>query len=744
MQKYRIPIIIAFAFLAVGAGYFTTQLKASFEFEQFFPKGDPDLAFFQDFIKNFEADDNFQLIAVVREEGVFDSTFLEQFHALTLDCRDLPYVEDIQSLTKFSYPLKTPFGVTTVPAIHRDQPERYSRDSSRIMQDERFVHNFINEDATTLLIFLKTKANMSLAESREMMAALNDLEASYNFEKVHYLGRPYFTKELVAMQFREIIVSAVVSGILVTLILFFIFRRFWGVVVSLVSVGLGMLLFMGLMGALGRELTAISALYPVLMIIVGTSDVIHIMSKYVDELRKGKEQMVAIRITIREIGLATLLTSITTAIGFATLLSSRIGPIRDFGINAAMGVMVAYITVLLFTTALLSYFKTEQIIKLGRGQAFWDNLLQRCYLFTLAQPKRIGIGAFVILGLSVLGISMITTNYSIIHNMPRGRQITEDFLFFENELTGFRPIEFAIFVKGDNQATDYSVLQEIDKLENYLHQFSYVQAVASVTAIYKSINQMYGNNRPEAYQLPDTEAKYRRYHRMAKQVPQLNTNILVSKDGQKARVTSRIHDIGAENIKAFGLETDAWVASNIDTNLISVHRTGTGLIIDKNSEYVRRSLLLGLGLAIIIVSLLMALLFRNWKMLLISIVPNIFPLILGGALLGFIGIELEAGVSIVFAVIFGIAVDDTIHFLSKYKLAKDRGVSMEEAINQTFRETGKAIVLTSLVLFFGFLVMLFSIHPPSVTIGLLISLTLVSARLSDLLLIPPLLRWLMK
>jgi hypothetical protein len=140
----------------------------------------------------------------------------------------------------------------------------------------------------------------------------------------------------------------------------------------------------------------------------------------------------------------------------------------------------------------------------------------------------------------------------------------------------------------------------------------------------------------------------------------------------------------------------------------------------------------------------MALLFRNWRMLIVSLIPNLFPLLLAGALLGYLGIELEAGVSIVFAVIFGIAVDDTIHFLSKYKLTRNKGHDVEESLRITFLETGKAIALTTIVLFFGFLVMLFSIHPPSVVIGLLISLTLFSALISDLLLIPVLIRWMMK
>jgi uncharacterized protein len=742
VSNLRIISVAVFVLLAIASGYFITKLKFTFDFEQFFPQGDPDLEVFQNFIQEFETDDNFLLVAVRREQGVFEQQFLEQFHELTLKSRELPHVLESQSLTKFSYPLRTPFAITSIPAIHIGQPERYDQDRARILQDERFVYNLINEDATALVIFIKIIDGIQLGQARELMAALDELMGQYDFEAYHYLGRPYFQKELVAMQQREITVSAIVAGILVTLIMFFIFRRPWGIAVALFSIGLGMLLFMGFLGATGRELNAMAALYPVLMIIVGTSDVIHIMSKYVDELRKGRKTEKAIVITIKEIGLATLMTSVTTAIGFATLLSSKVGPIRDFGINAAIGVLIAYLTVIFFTTAVLSWFRADQIIKLGRGQAFWEKSMSWTYEFTRRHPVRIALGSALVLLVTFWGISRITTNYSIINNMPIGKQITEDFRFFERELTGFRPLEFAVYAQNGYKASDFEVVSEIAKVEDYLHQSPAVQAVGSITAVYKSINQMMRNNNPDAYRLPEDKAEFERYRRLAAQVPNANLNVLLSKDETKARITSRIKDLGADTIKQFGNRLDAWVLANTDTAVVKFQRTGTGLIIDKNAEYVRRNLLEGLGMAILLVSILMALLFRNFKMLIISLVPNIFPLLLAGALLGFLGIELEAGVSIVFAVIFGIAVDDSIHFLAKYKLVRSRGNSVEDSLRTTFLETGKAITLTTVILFFGFLVMLFSIHPPSVTIGLLISLTLFSALFSDLLLMPVLIRWL--
>lgn len=741
MRDIRLLIICIFAFLAIASAFFVTRLKFTFDFEQFFPRGDKDLEVFREFIASFETDDNFLLVAVRREEGAFEQSFLEAFHDFSLAARNLPHVLESQALTQLGYPVKTPFGFTTIPAIHLDDPSRYEEEKARLLRDERFVNNLISADAKTLVVFLKTVNSIDLEKARTLMTELNNLVAKYSFEEYHYLGRAYFQTELVAMQKREITVSAGVAGILVSLIMFWIFRRTWGIVIALVSIGLGMLLFLGLLGALGRPLNAMAALYPVLMIIVGTSDVIHIMSKYIDELRKGKRKREAIRITIREIGLATLLTSITTAIGFATLLTSRVDPIRDFGLNAAAGVMVAYITVIFFTTSLLSYFKADQLMKIGKSITFWENSMLSSYRFTIRNAKAIKWGALALLLVCGLGISQINTNYGIIDNLPRGKKITEDFTFFEEELTGFRPMELAVYVQDNYKVNDYAVIQAMDKIEGYLHQFPGLEAIGSITTLYKSLNQAFNNNREDAFVIPANEQQFVRYRRLADQLPKFDPNVLVSKDGTKARITSRIKDIGADNIKAMGQDIDRWIDENIDEEVIKVNRTGTGVIIDKNAEYIRKSLLQGLGIAVVIVSIIMALLFQNWRILIIALVPNIFPLLLAGALIGYLAIELEAGVSIVFAVIFGIAVDDTIHFLSKYKLALNKGMEREEAIKITFVETGKAIVLTSIILFFGFLVMLFSIHPPSVVVGLLISLTLLSALVSDLLLIPVMIRW---
>ena len=733
-------IVIAFAVLGGLSAYFGLQIKFSFDFEQFFPDGDEDLAFFREFVKEFETDDNFMLIAVRRDSGVFEQQFLEKFHDFSLKTRDLPHVTESRSLTMIGYPVRTPFAVTSIPAIHISEPDRYEEDKARILADERFAYNFITPDARAMTVFIKIVNSIALEESKEFMQELDQLIGQYGFEGYHYLGRPYFQRELVAMQQREVLVSAIVSALLVSVLLWLLLRRVWGVVISLVSIGLGMLLFVGLLGAWGRELNALSALYPLLMIIVGTSDVVHILSKYIDELVRGRSRNEAIRITIKEIGLATFMTSVTTAIGFLSLTTSRIGPIREFGINSAIGVLVAFFTVIIFTTTVLAGFSADQISRLGKEQRTWNRLLNGAYLFTRSGERRIVIGSIITVAVLLLGISFVTTNYDIVNNLPRGKKITEDFLFFERELAGFRPLEFAVYAQGDYRADDFAVLQQIDTLEQFLRNCPVIQGINSITTVYKSINQMNAGNNPKAYRLPDDEERFEQYRRLASKVPQAGLDVLLSQDGKKARISSRIKDVGADSIKVVGEAIDQFITQYTDSEVATFRRTGTGLIIDKNSEYVRNSLFQGLGLSLLIICGLMALLFRNFKMIVISLVPNIFPLLVAGALLGFFNIELEAGISIIFTIVFGIAVDDSIHFLSRFRLLRGQGVAVEEAVHATMMETGKPILQTTILLFFGFLVLLFSINPPSVAIGLVISATLFSAVVCDLLLLPVLLR----
>ncbi len=743
MNKNKITVA-SFLLLGLISVLLAFNLRFSFDFEQFFPKGDKDLDFYREFIKEFETDDNFLLVAVEKKDGVFEQKFLEKFHDFTLKTRDLPHILESQSLTKFRYPLRTAFAITTVPAIHIDDPSQYDDDKNRILQDERFVHNLISEDAKVLVVALKTADKMELPQATELIGGLDTLLKSYQFDNYHLLGRAFFQKEVVEMEKREVLVSTVVAGLLVTLVLGWMFKRFWGTMIAMSSILLGLLIFLGILSITGRELSALAALYPVLMLILGTFDTIHVMSKYIDERQRGLSAAEAVKVTIKEMRLPTFLTYSTTAIGFLALVTNNIQPIVDFGINATIGVTVAYIMAIVFVPAALSFFELDQIVKIGEESRRWKGTFYKLHFFTKRNPIPIALASIAVFGICIWGISLITTNYRIESQLPTKAKVTEDFQFFEKNFAGFRPVEFAIFAQNDLKVTDYEVVKEVEKVEDKIRTFADFRSIASITAIYKSINQMNEGGSKEGYRLPPDSTSFAEAQMLSTKLPKSSVNVLISKDEQKTRIATRINDIGADSIKAIGLNIQTWINENIDSNIIKVKRTGTGLLIDKNAEYIRNNTVYGMFWTVFVIGILMAFILRRWQMMFIFLIPNLFPLFMCGALMGFIGIELEAGVSMIFSVIFGIAVDDTIHTLSKFKVFKEKGYSVDGALYQTMMEVGKPMIQTAIILFFGFMVMLFSIHPPSVNVGLLMSLTLAGALLSDLFLLPVMVRWLVK
>lgn len=770
--RYPKFIISLFFILSLAGTYLAVnRVQFEFDFEQFFPAGDEDLKFFLEFKERFEPDDNFLLVGIHREEGVFEQEFLKGVLDFSLEARRIEFeapvpdsidhlvytkgtndkgdsilimrpVLSAQSLLQVEYPVKNPFtGFSTIPAIHLDDTARYQKDKQKILADERLVDNFISEDAKTLVVVLKTVDNIGQKAASLMIADVKKLLKEHNFKDHHLLGRAFFQTEIVKLQIREFLLSTVVSFFLVFVVLLFLFRRLWGIVVALVSILVGLLMFVGMLGLFARTLDTMALLYPIIMIIVATSDVIHVMSKYIDELQKGQSKFEAIQTTIREIGMSIFLTSTTTAVGFLSLTTSRLIPIQQFGINAALGVMIAYISVVIFTTTILALFHKDQIIKLNDKPSIWTTWMDWVYRITITHTRPILAGFVVLVVVCLIGISKVTTNTQFIKILPKGAEVTQDFLFFEQEFSGFRPFEIAVSIQGDYDANDFEVIQEIAKIEQHFKQYPAVKSMSSITGLYKTINQAYNTNNPAAFKLPEDAQTFKKYQKLAKRMSKnSNFGILVSKDKKHTRISAKVLDVGADNINIIRNQSKQWIAENIDPNIIQTRSTGTGIIIDKNSSYIRNSLLQGLLFAILVISFIVAFIYRNVKMIIITLIPNLLPLLIAAAILGYADIPLEAGVAIVFAIIFGIAIDDTIHLLSKFKLTKDRGYNTEESIRITLLETGKALCLTTVILFFGFLSLLMSVNPPAITIGILISSTLVSALVCDLLIIPIMLR----
>ena len=736
--------LIIFILLGIFSASILDELKFSFDFSQFFPEEDPDLAFYDTYVEEFGTDDNFLLIAVENKPSVFQRDFLNEFKAFCQESKGFEYVLESSSLTTLSYPLKTSFGYTTLPIIDINDTLNYQKDWEKIKEDALFINVLIDKKGGSLVLALRTEDNMDYKESQVLLNSVRTSLKNHNLNDYHILGRAFFYEAIVEMQKSEVLTTTIVASILVFIILLLVYRSLPVVLISVFSIAMSLLLFLGLLSVLGKELNAMAAFYPVLMLIVGTSDVIHITDSYIRKLQTGITRYAAIRSSLKEVGMTTLLTSVTTAIGFVTLLSSRLVSIQEFGVNAAMGVLVAYVTVILLTGSLLISMPEEKLMGRKSISAKWVKYLLKVNAFTKYYPNHIIGGTVVFTLLCFLGIYFIKTDYEFKQSLPARSEIAADFNFFQENYAGFRPLEIAVMSAMNYKVTDFEIAQEIEKLLTYLKGIKSIGNLQSANLPYKVINKANHLNSSSFFKLPSDRATFETYKKDARRLARIQLGRFINESETVARINGKLQDVGTDSLKVVYENINQFAKKQLDTSLVTLKVTGKSILLDKNTEYIRSSLLEGLLYGLLLIGILMAIIFRNFKIFIISLIPNILPILFAAAILGFLGIPLEASLSVVFAIVFGIAVDDTIHFLGKYKLGITQGLSTEEALEKTFAQTGRALVITTIILFFGFMVLLFSIHQPSITIGLIISVTLVTALILDLLLLPVLLRKMIK
>jgi uncharacterized protein len=741
LQKIGPMLFLALAAVSL---YLLPRLQFSFDFSQFFPEDDPDLAFYEDFMAHFGTDDNFLLIALPRAPTVFETGFLQRVDSFANAAHTFPYVTEVASLTQLSYPLKTGFGYAQLPIIHVSDTSRYTADWQKIKAEALFTNVLIDSSGTSLVIALQTEDHLDHEQSAALLAAVRQALEANQLQNHHLMGRAFFYEAIVDMQRTEVLKTSIVAALLVFSLLWFFYRSWPIVSITVVSIAMGLLLFLGLLALLGKELNAMAAFYPVLMLIVGTSDVIHVSDSYLRKRGLGSPKYKAMASSLREVGLTTLLTSLTTAIGFVTLLSSRLNSIQEFGANAAMGVLVAYVTVIFFTCPLLLMLPETAISQKQETRSKWMVFLKNINGYTFYHPKKIIWGSLLFFVVCLVGISLISTNYEFKNSLPSRSKIAHDFLYFQENFAGFRPLEIALMAQGNTKITDFKTAQEIDRLEQYLKGQGAIGNLQTPNLPIKVIHKAHHLNASDSLKLPENKALYDRYRKDLMKLGRKQLRQFVNPLEDLGRINGRLQDVGTDSLKVLYQTIEKFAGQQLDTQLLKVKVTGKSLLLDKNAGYIRQSLLEGLLVGLLLIGVIMALIFRNFRMILISLVPNVLPILFAGAVLGYLGIPLEASLSVVFAIVFGIAVDDTIHFLAKYKLGLDQGLDQEGSLEKTFVHTGKALVVTTILLFFGFLVLLFSQHQPSVTIGVIISVTLVTALLLDLLLLPILIRRFLK
>ena len=416
-KKIANRTIIVLSVITLIQLYFITKLQFDYDFESYFPQDDPDIQFFLEFREKFENDSDYLLLGIKNEGSIYDKTFLDKVATLTTDVKKLPHIDKVVSPTSLKVNVFGAMGGMQYPVLHRKVPHKLPADSAYISKSPDMIGSFFSNDGKSLAIYIKHKNMINREESLELMISLNDLLSKTDFKEIHIAGRIKAEYAYVIKMKKELIIFVSTSILLIILFLYVSFKSWWGVLVPMVVVLLSVLWSLGTMGMSSNPINLMTVLMPTIMFVVGMSDVVHIISKYLEELRTGHDKITAIKTTFKEVGLATFLTSVTTAIGFLTLTTSGIKPIVSFGIYTALGVFLAFILAFSLLPSILIFQKKPKIIDKRGKHLFWNNTLRSVFIWLLGHQKLVIASFIIVTALSFGGISLIKVDAKIIDEL---------------------------------------------------------------------------------------------------------------------------------------------------------------------------------------------------------------------------------------------------------------------------------------------------------------------------------------
>ncbi|MDP2687331.1 MAG: efflux RND transporter permease subunit [Aequorivita sp.] len=533
------------------------------------------------------------------------------------------------------------------------------------------------------------------------------------------------------------------GALFVTSLIFFFFFRSWrATFISMCTVIIGVMWSFGFLGLMHYEITVLTALIPPLIIVIGIPNCIFLINKYQQEIKLHGNQAKSLQRVITKVGNATLMTNLTTASGFATFILVKSELLSEFGVVASINIVAIFLLSLFIIPIIYSYMSVPKDKHLKHLNKRWINKFVN-WVERMVRDRRITIYivAVVLLCASIIGIFQIKISGSLIEDMPKNTGFFEDIRFFEKEYEGIMPLEIMVDTKKPKGVMSLPTLKRIDELQEHIKEIPEFAKPLSVVELVKYSKQAYYNGNPEYYQLPNSQEK--NFILSYAKSSNTDTNLLnsyVDSTGQFARITTFMKDTKPDRFKRIEEDLHSEIEKVFPAERYNVTVTGKALVFQKGTHYLVNNLILSLSLAIFLIALFMAWMFRSFKMILISLIPNLLPLIITAGVMGYVGVPIKPSTILVFSIAFGISVDDTIHFLAKYRQELiANNWKIKKSVFAAVRESAISMFYTSIVLFFGFSVFTISSFGGTVALGALVSITLLFAMLSNLILLPTLL-----
>ncbi|MAW65001.1 MAG: hypothetical protein CMD18_02290 [Flavobacteriales bacterium] len=748
MVKWPKTLLFFFAILTGILFYQLQYLDFDYDYEKYFPQSDDSKIHYEQFKEQYGTDSDFLLIGIENNKGLFQKSFLDSVKKMGDELKSDSLVKFVTSpVHNCGYYKKVGLGgVLFKPYLDLEKNAISIEDSLRIYGNDKILGSLLAKNGKSLCIFLQTKENLNKDEANHILSLIEQKKNQYNFDVFRVagrvLGQTYFIEKMIT----ELGVFISTSILLLIGFLYVSFRSWWGVIIPLVIVIVSMIWTLALMFLTGKSFDLLMVMLPTIIFVVGMSDLVHLLTKYIDELRIGKKKIDALQVAFKEVRWATFLTSLTTSIGFFSLISANISPIKEFGIYSGISVFVAYFLAFTLLPSVLLLVKPPKKLLQSSNNNFWEKYLRRWFLIVLRGKKKVFIITFLLILVGVFTANSLEINNFILEDLSDKDPIKKDVIYFEENYSGLRPFEAEISTQDTNGVLGYNFLNELQKLEIFLKE-NYTQDgvgfLTSPLSLVKEANFVKKGSKPKYRVLPKSERRLKTLINQMKRGSErfkkfdLNYNFnLISKDSMSCRLTGKLKDVGGLKIKEANYKLKQFLNHNINPEILQIRLTGTAMLIDNNNSTLSKNLILGLILAFAVIALVVGLMFRSIKIAFLSLIPNILPLLLLTTVMWIGNIDLKISTSLIFTLAFGIAVDDTIHLLSKYKLERRKKRSHLYALKRSYLSSGKAIIVTSLILVGGFLTLLFSSFTSTFYMGLMGSVTLFIALTLDLMIMP--------
>ena len=750
LLRNRVAFIIGVLLITVFMGFQIPKVEMSYEYSNLLPATDSAYLDYLDFHEKFGQEGNVMVFAIQDK----DFYQLDKMNDWISMCDSLKALHGIVALVDITHSfnlhkdtLNKKFDIQPIFPNHiKDQRELDSL--VNIIENLPFYDGTLfNKKKDIYGMMVSVSADVMNSPARvglvkDILEITEHFSEKHNLQ-MHYSGLPYIRVVNAENIKGEMYMFIILSLLITTFILYLFFRSFRIIGFCLLIVLICVSWTVGVMAMLGIKITLLTAMLPPLLIVICIPNLVFMINKFHAEYDRHGNKIKALQRMIQKIGNASFLSNLTTAAGFATFIVTSSQILVEFGITASIGITFVYLVCLVMIPCGFSFMPepdSKQIKHLHNKTV--TGTLERVIQLILNRRNVVYGVAISVVILGIIGLTLMKSTGYMVDDLKETDPIRQDLSFFEENFDGLMPLEVTVDFGKPKQVLNLPNLQKLDKLSEELSKDEDISKPISLIEVIKFANQAFYNGKPSYYKLPTNMTKNFILKYASQSTGEIGgqANSFVDSTLQRVRLSFRVKDIGTKKMQEKEDKLYNIVEQYFPNDRYTVKVTGSSIIFFKGTQYLVFNLFTSLALAIVLIAFFMAWMFKSKRMVLVALIPNIIPQIITAAIMGYFGIPIKASTILVFSIAFGISVDGTIHYLAKYRQElQGTNWSIRSSAVLALQETGQSMIYNAIILFFGFGIFALSDFGGTVALGILVSITLLAAMLSNLILLPSLL-----